>query len=307
MISKSQAKTFNRMLNSSKVVGGMKGKVALKVYNQKGELVDIVNMWQGYDVDDIMFNTSLDTAKKIMAHVMAGDVNYKLARVAFGNCGHNFDNTKQKIDPTPADVELKALELIRKSLEDDNIDDYTYTYNDVEHRIAYIEKDITAANISFGPDGKEFVVEVPITFNDFNLRQGADQSDEKSLFVDSIAKYDLIMSDGTLAKHRNIDSDGNIVDDGNYTEILKTTDSDDNTVYRFKNGLNSDGEVDTDNGGIRPQEVSEILLCANITGTGTAADPYEKLASSRITSGLLVFPEGFNFVYQWTLSWNLVD
>jgi len=307
MISKSQAKTFNRMLNSSKAVNGMKGKVALKVYDREGKLVDITTMWQGYDVGDIMFNTSLNTAKQIMAHVMAGDTNYKLAKVAFGNCGHNFDNPKQKVDPTPDDVELKALGLIRTSLEDNNTDDYTYTYNKVQHRISYIETDITPANISFGPNGKEFVVEVPITFDDFNLRQGADQSDEKSLFVDSVVNYDLIMSDGTLAKHRNIDSNGNIVNGGNYTEVLKTTDSNNDTVYRFKNGLNSDGKVDTDNGGIRPQEVSEILLCADITGTGTATDPYKKLASSRITSGLLVFPEGFNFTYQWTLSWNLVD
>jgi len=307
MITKQQAKTFNRMLNSHKVVGGMKGKVALKVYDPQGNLVDIATMWEGYDIDDIMFNTSLETAKKIMARVMAGDTNYKLAKVAFGNCGHNFDNPKQKVDPTPYDVELKAASLIRQSLEDDSIDDYTYTYNDVKHRIVYLEKDILPENISFGPDGKEFVVEVPITYNDFNLRNGADQSDETLPFVDSIVSYDIIMSDGTLAKHRNVNSDGTIKDDGNYTEVLKTTDSDDNTVYRFKNGLNSNGEVDTENGGIRPQEISEILLCANITGSGTEEDPYEKLASSRITSGLLVFPEGFNFVYQWTLSWNLVD
>ncbi len=307
MITKQQAKTFNRMLNSHKVVGGMKGKVALKVYDPQGNLVDIATMWEGYDIDDIMFNTSLETAKKIMARVMAGDTNYKLAKVAFGNCGHNFDNPKQKVAPTPNDVELKAATLIRQSLEDDSIDDYTYTYNDVKHRIVYLEKDILPANISFGPDGKEFIVEVPITYNDFNLRNGADQSDETLPFVDSVVSYDLIMSDGSLAKHRNIDADGNIVDDGNYTEVLKTTDSDDNTVYRFKNGLNSNGEVDTENGGIRPQEISEILLCANITGSGTDEDPYEKLASSRITSGLLVFPEGFNFVYQWTLTWNLVD
>ena len=307
MVSRQQAKTFNKMLNSSKVVGSMKGKVALKVYDDKGKLVDIATIWQGYDIDDIMFNTSLNTAKEIMAHVMAGDTNYKLAKVAFGNCGHNFDNPKQKVDPTPDDVELKAAELIRKSLEDDNIDDYTYTYNDKKYRISYIEKDITADNISFGPNGNEFIVEVPISFDDFNLRNGSDQSDETIPFVDSIVSYDLILSDGTLAKHRNVDSDGNIKDDGNYTEVLKTTDSNDNTVYRFKNGLNSNGEVDTDNGGIRPQEVSEILLCTNIIGSGTDADPYKKLASSRITSGLLVFPEGFNFVYQWTLSWNLVD
>jgi len=307
MITVGQAKTFNRMLNSSKTVGGMKGKVALKVYDRQGRLVDIQNVWEGYDVADLMFNTSLETAKQIMAHVMAGDTAYKLAKVAFGNCGHDFDNTKKKVDPTTADIELKASELIRKSLEDDNIDDYTYTYNDVEHRIAYVEKDILAGNISFGPDGKEFVVEVPITYNDFNLRQGADQSDEQSLFVDDSVKYDLILSDGTLAKHRNVDSDGNIIDDGTHTEVLKTTDSDDNTVYRFKNGLDSDGNVDTDNGGIRPQEVSEILLSTDIIGSGTDTDPYKKPASSRITSGLLVFPEGFNFVYQWTLSWNLVD
>jgi len=306
MITKAQAQTFNRMLNSSKVVGSMKGKVALKVYDQKGNLVDIVEMWKGYDIDDVMFNTSLETAKKIMAHVMAGDTNYKLAKVAFGNCGHNFDNPKQKVDPTPTDVELKAAELIKTSLLDDNIDDYTYTYNDVKHRIVYIEKDILTDNVSFGPDGKEFVVEMPISFNDFNLRNGVDQTDEKIPYVDNIVAYDLVMPDGTLAKMRNVDSDGNIIDGGNYTEVLKTTDSDDNTVYRFVNGLDSSGAVTSD-GGYRPQEISEILLCANITGDGTDTNPYEKLASSRITSGLLVFPEGFNFVYQWTLSWNLVD
>jgi len=306
MITRSQAQTFNRMLNSSKVVSGMKGKVALKVYDPKGDLVDIVTMWKGYDVDDVMFNTSLETAKKIMAHVMAGDTNYKLAKVAFGNCGHNFDNPKQKVDPTVDDVELKAAELIKTSLLDDNIDDYTYTYNDEKHRIVYIEKDILADNVSFGADGKEFTVEMPIAFNDFNLRNGTDQTDEKIPYVDSLVAYDLVMPDGTLAKMRNVDADGNIIDGGNYTEVLKTTDADDNTIYRFINGLDSTGAVSAD-GGYRPQEISEILLCANITGSGTDEDPYEKLASSRITSGLLVFPEGFNFVYQWTLSWNLVD
>jgi len=306
MITKSQAKTFNRMLNSSKTVSGMKGKVALKVYDPQGNLVDIVTMWKGYDIDDVMFNTSLETAKKIMAHVMAGDTNYKLAKVAFGNCGHNFDNPKQKVDPTVNDTELKAAELIKTSLLDDSVDDFTYTYNDKKHRIVYIEKDITASNISFGPDGKEFTVEMPIAFNDFNLRNGTDQTDEKIPFVDNLVGYDLVMPDGTLAKMRNIDADGNIIDGGNYTEVLKATDGEDNTIYRFKNGLDSTGAVTAD-GGYRPQEISEILLCANITGSGTESDPYEKLASSRITSGLLVFPEGFNFVYQWTLSWNLVD
>ena len=307
MISKAQARDFYRMLNNDKTKGGMKGIVALKVYDSKGNLVDIHKMWEGYDLDDIMHNTSLETAKIIMARVMAGDMNYKLAKVAFGNCGHNFDNPKQKVDPTPADIELKASDLIKQSILDDSIDDFTYTYNDKKYRITYIEKDILPQHISFGTDGKTFTVEMPISFNDFNLRNGVDQNDEGIPYVDGIVAYDLVLPDGSLAKFRNVDSDGNIVDNGNYTEVLKTTDSDDNTVYRFKNGINSDGSIDTENGGYRPQEISEILLCANITGSGTENDPYQKLASSRITSGLLVFPEGFNFVYSWTLSWDFAN
>ena len=305
MITKGQAKEFYQMLNTDKTRGGLKGTVKLKVLDQNKNVVDVMDIWSGYDIDDVMHNQSLNTAKEIMAHVMAGDTNYKLAKVAFGNCGHNFDNPKQKVAPTAADIELKAATLIRKSLEDADIDNFTYTYDKVEHRISYVEKDITAANISFGPKGNEFIVEMPISYDEFNLRVGADQSDEKQLYVDNLVKYDLIASDGQLDIVRNIDSNGKIVDNGNVTEILKTTDSDDNDIYRFQNGLDSDGKVNK-KGGTRPQEISEILLCANIVGSGTGDSPYKKLASSRITSGLLVFPEGFSFVYQWTLSWDLI-
>jgi len=306
MISRNQAMEFHNIIQKTQSVGGMKGVVELKIHDKKGNLVDIQKLYEGYDIDDKMFNLSLETAKKIMAHVMAGNMDYKLAKVAFGNCGHDFDNTKKKVDPVVTDIELKAAELIKKSLNDDDIDDFTYTHDDVKHRIVYIEKNITAANISFGPSGNTFTVEMPISYDDFNLRDGA-QDDEKNPFVDANVSYDYVMSDDTLGLFRNVDDDGNIKDPGTNTEVVQKQDDDDNDVYRFINGLDSDGNVDVDNGGTRPQEISEILLCANIVGSGEDDDPYEKLASSRVTSGLLVFPEGFNFTYSWTLSWNLVD
>jgi len=306
MISRNQAMEFHNIVQKAQSVGGMKGVVELKIHDKKGNLVDIQKLYEGYDIDDRMFNLSLETAKKIMAHVMAGNMNYKLAKVAFGNCGHDFDNTKKKVDPVITDVELKAAELIKKSLNDNDIDDFTYTHADVKHRIVYIEKNITTANINFGPDGNTFTVEMPISYDDYNLRDGA-QDDEKNPFIDANVSYDYVMSDNTLGLFRNIDDDGNIKDPGTNTEVVQKQDNDDNDVYRFINGLDSDGKVDVDNGGTRPQEVSEILLCANIVGSGGDNDPYEKLASSRVTSGLLVFPEGFNFTYSWTLSWNLVN
>jgi len=306
MVTKSQAFELHQVIKKAQSVGGMKGTVELKIYDKNNDLIDIATLYKGYDIDDINFNQSLETAKKIMAHVMAGDTAYKLAKVAFGNCGHDFDNTKKKVDPTPKDIELKAAKLIKDSLSDNDTSDYTYTHNDVKNRIVYLEKDITAANISFGPTGNTFTIEMPITYDDFNLRDGA-QDDEKNPFIDTNVSYDLIMPDEKLGLFRNVDDNGDIKDPGNQTEVVQKQDDDDNDIYRFVNGLNSDGEVDTDNGGIRPQEISEILLCANITGEGTEGNPYEKLASSRITSGLLQFPEGFNFVFSWTLSWNLVN
>lgn len=295
---------MHSMLSNEKTRAGMHGEVEIHVYDRNGKKVDIVSLYKGYDIDDVVHNKTLEAAKEIMARVMAGDTAYKLAKVAFGNCGHDFDNTRRKVDPTVNDVELKASELIKQSLLDSAIDDFTYTHNNTQHRIVYIEKNITQQHVSFGDDGKRFVVEMPITYDDYNLRNGANQADETLPFVDGIVSYDLVMPDGTLGKVRNVDSSGTIVDGGNYTEVLRTTDDNNNTVFRFKNGLNANGEVDTTNGGYRPQELSEILLCTDVIGDGTQDSPYKKLASSRITSGLLVFPEGFNFVYKWSLTWN---
>ena len=306
MVTKTQAKELYSMLSSEQTKAGMQGEVEVHIYDPNGNKVDVVSLYKGYDIDDVVHNQTLETAKEIMAHVMAGDTAYKLAKVAFGNCGHDFDNTRRKIEPTVNDVELRASELIKQSLLDSAIDDFTYTHNNTKHRIVYIEKNITQQHVSFGDDGKRFVVEMPITYDDYNLRNGANQADETLPFVDTVVSYDLVMPDGTLGKVRNVDSAGNIVDGGNYTEVLKTTDDNNNTVFRFKNGLDANGEVDATNGGYRPQELSEILLCTDIIGDGSTDHPYKKLASSRVTSGLLVFPEGFNFVYKWTLTWNFV-
>jgi hypothetical protein len=304
MITKGQAQDMCRILNNERNYGGLKGEVRLIVKDQNGEVVDIQSLYKGVSVDDLMVNQSLDTAKIIFSKLAAGLVEYKIAKIAFGNAGHNFDDPRFAIDPVSTDTELKSAYYIKQSLNDsDDTKHFIYTDdNNVSHRMVYVEKDIQPEHISFGENGNQFIVTVPMAYDDFNYREGGANDDTAVRYVDDLISYDIINDvDGSLIQIRNVDANG--VPEGTDSEIYSW---DDNGTrrYLFKNGLDSNGNIDTVNGGYRPQEVSEILLLANIPGTGTADDPYQKLATSRITTGLLTYPAGFSFSFQWTLSWN---
>jgi len=286
--------------------GLMSGKVQLRIFDGDGNEHSVHSMFESYDIQEMQNNKTLNTAKIILSRMMAGDQNYKLAKIGFGNAGHNFLNKKVKRTVTAEDTELRVLSLIRDSLQQD--DDMHYIYkddNDNEHRLSYIEKDITSQNISFGDSGNQFIVRVPISFDDFNSRVGDANADNTVLFKDETVKYDIVGGDGALISHRNVDSDGNIIDGGTATEVIRI-DDDDTIRYKFLNGL-VDGEIDKDNHGERPQEVSEIMLCTNIVGDGTSSSPYQKLASSVTTSGLLELPEDFSFLFEWSLTWSFSE
>jgi hypothetical protein len=166
--------------------------------------------------------------------------------------------------------------------------------------MVYIEKDILPENITYGEEGNQFIVRVPISYDEFNLRIGTDQSDVLSKYDDSIVEYKYV-KDGTVYHVGNInEADGSPVYD--ITEVNMTDDGNGNNRFLFKNGVNPDGTINTAEGGIRPQEISEILLTTDIIDDGV--NPPKKLGASRMTSGLLSFPEGFQFTYEWTLTWN---
>ena len=305
MFSKGKAYDMYKMLSSEKSHGGLVGEVRLIVKDQNGDIVDIQELYKGVSVDDVMVNQSLDTAKIIFSKLAAGLTEYKIAKIAFGNAGHNFDDPRFAVDPVSTDVELHSAQYIRTSLNDaDSSKHFIYTDdNGVSHRMVYIEKDIILSeHVSFGENGNQFIATVPMAYDDFNYRIGGANDDTAVRYDDSLISYDLINEvDGTLIQMRNVDTSG--VPEGTDSEIYSWDDSG-TRRYVFKNGLDALGNIDTVNGGYRPQEVSEILLLNNITGSGTTDDPYQKLASSRITTGLLTYPAGFSFSFQWTLSWN---
>lgn len=306
MIDKGKAVETYSALNSLNSNAGLKGTVRLHVYNEKGDAVGVHDIYEGYDVDDVMFNTTLNTAKTILSRVAGGDVNYKIAKIAFGNAGHNFSNPKQAVDAVPTDIGLKSAEYIKASLESGDATThflYTDSVTTDTYRMVYIEKDILPEHISYGTNGDQFVVRVPISFNEFNHRTG-DATTTDVNYDDPGISYKLINSnDGTVMQFGNTNTDGTPVSPSTQTEV-HTWDDSGTQRYTFKNGLNGSGVIDTTDGGTRPQEISEILLCADITGDGSANDPYKKLGTSRMTSGLLQFPENFTFTFEWTLTWN---
>ena len=303
----SKAKEVSANLNALSEGATLKGTVKIFVTDREGNDVGIMDLYSDVQIgrgmdEDSFLNKSLDTAKIIFSKLAAGKSEYKIARIAFGNAGHNFVSPKIAVDPSEADVELNALSHIRDSIEAGVSSDYfTYSANGTKYRMAYIEKEIVEAqHIRYGEDGNQFIVRVPISYDEFNYRIGGD-SDMATNFDPSLISYDYIDTNGDLVKMGECDSTGTPVGGATFTEVHATTGTPVN--FLFKNGLDSNGDVDT-NGGTRPQEISEILLLADVIGDGTPGNEYKKYAASRMTSGLLSFPEGFQFTYEWTLTWN---
>jgi len=305
MITTGYAKQACEALNSEKIKAGLTGEVMLTVRDDMGRIVDVKELYRGVSVDDHMVNQTLNTAKIVFSRLAAGMMDYKIAKIAFGNAGHNFDDPRFPVDPVATDVELRASQYIRESLNDaDDAKHFLYTDNGgISHRMSYIEKDIVASeHITFGENGNQCIITVPISYDDFNQRIGGANDDTSVRYEDDLISYDMINdADGSLIQIRNVDANG--VPEGTDSEIYSWDDSG-TRRYLFKNGLDANGNIDTTNGGYRPQEVSEILLSTDIIGSGTTDDPYQKLATSRITTGLLTYPAGFSFSFQWILTWD---
>ncbi len=308
MITKGQAAETYSILSSEGVKAGLEGKVRLLIHDECGNTVGAQELYSGIDINDIMLNQSLDTAKVIFSRLAGGDVAYKIAKISFGNAGHDFDNSKVAVDATSADEELISATRIRASLDEASDHHFLYTHTNPDtstttYRMVYVEKDILAEHITYGTSGNQFIVRVPISYDDFNVRVG-DAETTDILYKDETISYNLINpNDDTIMDFDNVDGSG--VPVGTFTEVYSWDDAG-TQRFLFKNGLDGSGNIDTVNGGTRPQEISEILLCAAITGAGIVEDPYQKLATSRMTSGLLAFPSGFTFTYEWTLSWNFL-
>lgn len=306
MITKAQANETYSILNSEGIQGGLTGQVKLIIHDELGNTVGVQDLYNGIEVDEDMMNQSLDTAKIIFSRLAGGDISYKVAKIAFGNAGHNFDNPKQAVAALSTDEELSASMKIKASLNETADKHFLYTHTNLDgstttYRMVYIEKDILAENITYGANGNQFIVRVPISYDEFNGRVG-DATGTEVMYKPETVGYRLInTTTGDLMTFEGVDASG--VPTGDFSEVYSW---DDNGTrrYTFMNGINSSGVIDTVNGGYRPQEISEILLCADITGDGSVDDPYKKYATSRMTSGLLSFPEGFTFTYEWTLSWN---
>ena len=292
-------------LNTEKGRSSVKGRVRLRVFNGNGEEVDVGDLFSEEFTGDggMIMNQTLDTAKEVFSKVAAGMSDYKIAKIAFGNAGHNFANQKQAVPATSADDELLSIKHIKTSLNDADTTKH-FIYQDAggtNHRMVYIEKDITSEHISFGENGNQLIIQVPISFNDFNSRDGGASTNDVP-FVDPLLAYKTIdPADNTIMEFGNVGTDGVSVKE--FTEV-HTWDDNGTRRYTFKNGVSSSGAINTTDGGDRPQELSEILLSTDIVGAGTTESPYKKIATSRMTSGLLIFPESFNFSYEWILSWN---
>jgi len=305
MISKAKAKATGDFLSTEKGRSSVKGRVTLRVFNEKNEEVDIGDVFskEFTGEDGIIWNQTLETAKKVFSRLAAGKSSYKIGKIAFGNAGHNFDNPKQAIAATIADDELLSIKKIKLSLNEADTAKH-FVYQDgggTNHRMVYIEKTITDSHITFGPNDNQLIINVPISYDEFNAREGEATTNDVKFITDLISYQTINPNDNSLMSFANVDNSG--VATADFTEV-HSWDDNGTQRYTFKNGVTSSGAIDTTNGGMRPQELSEISLSTDIVGTGTAEDPYEKLATSRMTSGLLSFPESFNFVYSWTLSWD---
>ncbi len=303
MISTSKAAEAYNVLNKLDDSASLKGTVKIFIHDKEGNDVGVMDLYEGFEIgggeyNDSFLNQSLNTAKKMFSRLAAGDVDYKIGKIAFGNAGHKFSNTKKAGEVSEEDVELRAAELIRTNLTNPG-EEYTYTFEGNTFRLVYIEKTIGDEHVTFGEDNDQFIVRVPVSFDEFNMRVDDPEATTDSPYTDALIEYDLIDDGGALIKMGNADSDGVVVAGKTHTEVLADTGT---TTFLFKNGLDGNGEVSAA-GGYRPQEISEILLLTNIIGNGTT-EPYQKLAASRMTSGLLSFPEGFQFTYEWTLTWN---
>lgn len=305
MSTQTKAKEIHSFLSTDKGMNSVRGMVELKVYDGAGNQVDTNDAFkETFTGDDgFIWNQTLETAKKVFSRVAAGDMAYKIGKIAFGNAGHNFSNPKAPIPATVADEELLSIKKIKLSLNDAD-DAKHFIFQDTggtNHRMVYIEKDITSEHITYGPNDNQLIINVPISDSEFNARDGASLSNDTKYTDDLISYRAINPADGTLMEFGNVDASGVKIKD--FTEVHSW---DDNGTQRFsfKNGLNSSGAIDTANGGYRPQEISEISLSTDIIGDGSAENPYQKIATSRMTNGLLSFPDDFKFVYSWTLSWD---
>lgn len=303
---KTQALDAIEAVTAASQSSGLRGSVELSVFDGNGDRVDIGDMFseEWGPENTIKSNQTLEMSKVVFSRLAAGDSNYAIAKIGFGNAGHNFANSKFAVAPTSADEELQSLRYIRESLNDADTTKH-FLYEDgssIYHRMVAIEKDILPEHISFGENGNQLIINVPISYEDFNLRVGGATTTDIP-FESALIDYTTINTvDGTLMEFGNVDTAGVAIK--GFTEV-KATDDNGTMRYTFKNGLTTAGAIDIANGGQRPQELSEIVLSTDIVGDGTAGNPYAKHATSRITSGLLSFPESFSFVYRWTLSWTI--
>lgn len=296
----SALQAINEDANTSSLVGS----VELLVFDGNGYQVCIGDMFsEEWGSDDPRMNQTLEMSKIVFSRLAAGNSDYAIAKIGFGNAGHDFANSKFAIPPTVADEELLSLKHIRDSLNDADTSKH-FLYEDgasVYHRMVAIEKDILPEHISFGPNGNQLIISVPISYEDFNARTGGATTTDVP-YESALIEYETLNpNDGTLMEFGNVDTAG--VPVKGFTEV-QAVDDNGTMRYTFKNGLTSAGAIST-SGGDRPQELSEIVLSTNIVGDGTVDNPYQKLATSRITSGLLSFPESFSFTYKWTLTWTI--
>ena len=87
MISQNQAAETQIALNSIKDSGALRGEVKIKVHDKYGNDVGILDMYEGYEIgsgieNDSFLNQSLDTAKVIFSKLAAGNIDYKIAKIA---------------------------------------------------------------------------------------------------------------------------------------------------------------------------------------------------------------------------------
>jgi len=305
MIESGKARENHAFLSSDVGRSSVKGVVQLRIFDGNGREVNVGDVFREEFIgaNGVIGNQTLDTAKEVFSKLAAGQTMYKIGKIAFGNSGHNYDNPKQAIPPTSADTELKAIERIKTSLNEADTDKH-FLYQDgggTNHRLVYIEKDILPEHITFGPNGNQFIVNVPISYDEYNLRVGGATTNDVNYEESSLLYQTINPADNTIMHFAGVDGNGDATAD--FTEVHSWDDSG-TRRYNFKNGLDSNGAIDTANGGYRPQELSEIFLSTDIVGDGTTENPHKKLGTSRMTSGLLSFPESFTFLYSWTLSWN---
>jgi len=300
-----KAIAISQFLSTEEGTSSVRGKVQLKIFDGQGREVDIGSVFtQEFTGEDgVIWNQTVNTAKKVFSRLAAGHSTYKIGKIAFGNAGHNFTTPKQAVPATVNDTELLSLTRIKASLNDANTDNH-FIYQDgggTNHRMVYIEKDILSSHITFGPNDNQLIINVPISYAEFNAREGDATTNDVAFQTPLISYRTINDNDGTIMTFGNVDGAGVAVED--FTEV-HSWDDNGTQRYTFKNGLTSAGAINTTDGGDRPQELSEILLSTDIVGAGTVEDPYQKLATSRMTSGLLNFPADFNFVYSWSLSWD---